>query len=309
METLDVSILIVNWNTKDLLRDCLVSVYEQTRDISFEIIVIDNASSDGSAEMVKSEFPDVTLLENTKNLGFAAANNQGYHISSGRYVLLLNTDTVVLDEAIQKCVAFADEDPQIGVLGVRIEDSDGRMKRDCYQFCSVLNLMISLPGFHRMFPRSRFFGREHMTWWDFDDIREVDVIGGCYMLVRREAIEQVGLLDEGYFMYAEEMDWCWRFQNAKWKNVYNPHAHIIHYGGMSSAQNPGQMRVEYQKSILRFIEKRQGLLARIISRMLLFISGVLRMGYWTLKWTIGPSGKRPTSYDKLKQARSTAFLS
>lgn len=303
----DVSIIIVNWNTRDILRDCLSSVYEQTKDITFEIIVIDNASSDGSTQMIQKEFPQVILIDNAENLGFGAANNQGMQIAKGCYVLLLNSDTVILEGAIQKTLYFANHHPQAAVVGVRNHNANGNLVKNCFQFASVQNLLISTLGLHRMFPKNHFFGRERMTWWDFQTIREVDVVAGCYMLVRRRAIDSVGMMDERYFMYGEEMDWCWRFQQAGWKTLYYPDAQIMHYGGMSAAQNPVGMRLEQQRSFLCFVEKRQGRSAQILARFLLVVSGIIRIGYWGSRWLTGGTRTRTDAIRKLREASVACF--
>lgn len=302
-----VSILIVNWNTRDILRGCLRSVYEQTCDIIYEVIVIDNASADGSAEMVKQEFPLVILIENTKNRGFAAANNQGIQIAKGQYILLLNSDTVVLDGAIQKSILFANQDLSMGVVGVRTELPDGTFTRDCFQFTSILNLLISLLGLHTMFPRNRFFGRERLTWWDYQSVREVDVVAGCYMLVRREAIELVGGMDEMYFMYGEEMDWCLRFKLAGWKVVYYPYAHIIHYGRQSSILNPNAMYLEQRKSYLYFYKKHYGQFKKFIAMVLLFLNGLFRFFYWTVRWPISQGQNKEKCKQKIRQSILMCF--
>ncbi len=251
----DISIVIVNWNTRHILFDCLKSVYEQSGDSSLEVIVIDNASSDGSAEMVKKDFPQTTLIENSENLGFAAANNQGIEISKGRYVLLLNPDTLILDNAINKTLYFADAHPESAVVGCRVLNSDRTLQPTCFMFPSILNMLLSTTYLYRLFPKSRFFGRERMTWWDRSDIREVDVVTGCFMLVRREAIEQVGLLDERFFVYGEETDWCYRLKKAGWKVMFTPCAEIIHLGGQSTQKKATAMVVQLRKSILQFMKK------------------------------------------------------
>jgi GT2 family glycosyltransferase len=160
---LDVSIIIVNWNTKDLLQNCLRSTLEQAGDVDYEIVVVDNASSDGSAEMVKQIFPQVKLIENTENHGFAAANNQGMAIAQGRYVLLLNSDTVILDNAIAKTVAFADDHPDAAVVGCRVLNPDRTLQPTCFMFPSLLNMLLSTIYLNKLFSKSRFFGRERMT--------------------------------------------------------------------------------------------------------------------------------------------------
>ena len=200
---MDVSVIIVNWNTCDVLRDCLASVYANTKNIAFEVIVVDNASSDGSVDMIRSEFPHVKLIANSGNRGFAGANNQAIAVANGRYVLLLNSDTLILDNAIFKTVAFADTHPEAAVVGCKVLNPDRTLQRTCFMYPSILNMFLSATYLYKLFPRSKFFGRERMSWWDRNDTREVDVVTGCFMLVRRGAIEQVGLMDERFFVYGE----------------------------------------------------------------------------------------------------------
>lgn len=231
---IDVSVIVVNWNTRDMLRACLASAFAETRAATMEMIVVDNASADGSVEMVAREFPQAILIANSDNRGFAAANNQGLAIARGRYVLLLNSDTVVLDRAIEKTIAFADQHPDTAVTGCRVLNGDMTLQESCFMFPSLLNGFLAATYLYKVFPRSRFFGREFMTWWRRDDTREVDAVTGCYMLVNRKAIDEVGPLDDRFFLYYEETDWCYRFKARGWKNRFMPYAQIIHYGGGSA---------------------------------------------------------------------------
>jgi GT2 family glycosyltransferase len=280
---LDVSILIVSWNTRDILLDCLRSVYAQTRNSRFEVIVVDNASSDGSADMVRRDFPQATLIVNPDNKGFAAANNQGIDIAKGRYVLLLNSDTVVLDGAVDRTIIFADAHPEAGVVGCRVLNSDRALQRSCFMFPSVTNLLIEAAYLDRLFPKSRLFGREYMTWWDAADSRAVESITGCFMLVRREAIDRVGKLDEGYFMYCEEADWCYRFGKTGWKVVYTPEAQIIHLGGGSSSRIRLPMRLQLRSGILLFIRKHRSLLSYVLACAVVSLFFGSRVPFWLVK--------------------------
>ena len=304
---MDVSIIIVNWNTKELLRDCLSSVYEHAGDIDYEIIVIDNASTDGSAEMVKNDFGQVILIENTENRGFAAANNQGMAVAKGRYVLLLNSDTIVLDNAIAKTVRFADENPRAAVTGCRVLNPDRTLQRTCFRFPSILNMLLSSTYLYKLFPKNRFFGREQMTWWDRNDVRQVDVVTGCYMLVRREAIEQVGMMDEGFFIYGEETDWCYRFKNEGWKVMFAPIGQIIHFGGQSTAQRPVAMIVQLRLSILKFMKKHYSRPAYLTARFLVALFFAVRLPVWLAKVLIQPT-MRDEAAMKIK-AYSTGVVS
>jgi hypothetical protein len=283
---LDVSVIIVNWNTKELLRNCIESVYQEAGDIQYEVIVVDNASSDSSAEMVTANFGQVTLIRNGQNRGFAAANNQGMAIAKGRYVLLLNSDTVVLDGAIAKTVSFADNNPEAAVVGCRVLNADRTLQPTCFMFPSLLNLILSGTYLYKLWPGSRFWGRERMSWWDRKDVREVDVVTGCFMLVRREAIEQIGLMDERFFVYGEETDWCYRFKRAGWKVVFAPVGEIIHFGAGSSRRDRTKMRLQLSGSILLFLRKHKGWPTYAAGCFLTAVFFALRIPYWLVRAVI-----------------------
>jgi len=276
----DVSIIIVSWNTCEILSDCLVSVYEQTENINFELIVIDNASTDGSVDAVKMQFPQVILIENNENRGFAAANNQGMARAKGQYVLLLNSDTVILDNAITKTVRFADDNPEAAVVGCRVLNPDKTLQQTCFMFPSIINLFLSSSYLYKLFPRNRIFGRERMTWWDRTDVREVDVVTGCFMLVRQDAIRNVGSMDERFFMYGEETDWCYRFNRAGWKVLFNPYGHIIHHCSTSSRQVKARMRLQLSGSILLFLKKHKGWFQYRLACFLVALFFLVRIPYW-----------------------------
>lgn len=280
MNTLDVSVIIVNWNTKDKLNDCLKSIYRQASKLMYEVIVVDNASGDGSAEMVKREFPEAILLQNDENKGFAAANNIGMAVAQGRYILLLNSDTIVLDNAIGQVVSFADSYPESAVVGCKVLNPDGTLQRTCFMFPSLLNMLLSSTYLYKLFPRSKFFGRERMTWWDRDDVREVDVATGCFMLVRCEAIKQIGLLDERFFLYGEETDWCYRFKKVGWKIVFAPVGRIIHFGGASSSKMAARKTLQLQGAILQFMDKHYSKTTYILSCILTGAFFLVRIPFW-----------------------------
>jgi hypothetical protein len=305
MDTMDVSVVVVNWNTRDILRDCLRSVYEQTKDIRFEVIVIDNASSDDSAAMVRREFPQAILIENPENRGFAAANNQGMKIGKGRYVLLLNPDTIVLDGAIEKTMAFADLHPDVGVVGCQVLENETKIQRTCFAFPSLRNLILQESGLRRLFPRSRFFGAADMGWWDRNTERDVDVVSGMFMLARREAIEQVGLMDEDYFIYAEETDWCFRFWRAGWRCVFTPLARIIHRdgGSKSTMQTSVKMFVQQQKNMLIFYRKNRGPVAWMMAKIIYSVDMLVRAIIWKTAAFFQSGGKA-----HLKARQSVAAL-
>jgi len=278
----DISIIIVSWNCCEDLRNCLQSIFHPSTQIRLEVIVIDNASRDDSANMVRNEFPDVRLIENEENLGFAAANNQGLKISTGRYVLLLNPDTIVLDNALEKTLCIAEKHPRVGVLGCQVLENMEKIQRTCFSFPGPLNLLLTAMGLPRLFPKSRFFGNPELSWWDRTTERFVDVVSGMFMLVRREALEDVGPLDEAYFVYTEEVDWCFRFWQAGWKCMFTPEARIIHVdgGSKSTEQIATRMFVQQQKSAMIFIRKNMGLVARLLAKAVFILSNSLRLSVW-----------------------------
>jgi GT2 family glycosyltransferase len=279
---LDVSVIIVNWNTASITCGCLKSVYEQTLGLEFEVIVVDNASHDGSAARIRREFPQAILIENTENRGFAAANNQGIAAARGRYVLLLNPDTIVLDGAIQKALRFADRNPKAAVVGCQVWESETRIQPTCFSFPSVWGLILRTLGLSRLFPGSPIFGKAMLSAWDRKTEREVDVVSGMFMLVRSEAIRQVGFMDEAYFIFAEETDWCWRFKRAGWRCIFTPEARIIHLdgGGKSTGQLSIPMYVQLHKSLLIFFKKRRGLASYIAARAFFVLCMLLRTAAW-----------------------------
>lgn len=267
---MDVSVIIVNWNTRDILRGCLKSIYEQTKGMGFEVIVIDNASSDSSAQMVKQEFPQVILIENSKNRGFAAASNQGIVVAQGRYILLLNSDTIICDNAIEKTVRYMDVHPEGAAVGCQIREDHDTVQMTCFRFPGLINLFLEVSGLATVFKYNRFFGRQRMLWWRRDSEREMEVISGMFMLVRKKAIEQVGMMDEDYFIFGEDVDWCYWFKRAGWSLLFWPGAKVIHLGGgsRSTKQAAVRMFVEHKKSILIFFKKHKGLLSYQLARVL-----------------------------------------
>jgi GT2 family glycosyltransferase len=280
----DVSIIIVNWNTRDILRDCLVSVYAQTKDITYEVILVDNASSDGSAQMVKTEFPQVILIENTENYGFAAANNQGMRIAKGRYVLLLNSDTVVLDGAIQKTVRYADSHPEAGVVGCRAVWPDGRRQNTCFRFVNLRMLLLSSLLFFRMAKpfRRPLFHPDRYLHLDFNQEHNVDVVAGCFFLLREEVIREVGMFDEDFFMYGEEMEWCSRIHKAGWGIRYFPGAEIVHLYGASAFQAEDDTQIHKRKGTLLFLHKTRGFGVAWLANLIMALGALLRIPFWFL---------------------------
>ncbi|MCX6019443.1 MAG: glycosyltransferase family 2 protein [Chloroflexi bacterium] len=260
MQTADLLVVILNYNTRDLLRKCLRSLAVQ-RGPSVEICVVDNASPDGSAEMVESEFPDVHLLRNPKNNGFSAGNNLGLRAHGwpeagrARHVMLLNPDTVVPEGALAGMVTYADAHPSVGVVGPRLLLPDGTLDKACRRgFPTPAVSFYRLSGMSRLFKRSARFNRYNMEYLDERQEAEVDAVVGACMLVRGEALRQVGLLDEIFFMYGEDLDWCLRIKQAGWRIVYHP-AVIVHHIKRAASRRSTKAQYEFDRAMWLFYRK------------------------------------------------------
>lgn len=263
---MDVSIVIVNWNTCDFLRDCLASIDKTVPPLTFETIVIDNGSSDGSAEMVQNEFPSVELISCPENPGFAAANNLGIRRATGRYCVVLNPDTKVLPGAFKTMVDFADSHPKVGIVGPKLLNGDGSLQMNGRKFPTFVREALGLTRLDRFFPKAYF----NMLWGrdDFDQVCEVDEIMGACMLVRKSAIEQVGMMDERFIMYYEEVDWCLRMKKAGHSIWYLPEACVIHYGGQASAKAGIRKFVMAFDSEYHFFRKHHNIFEAMLLRVL-----------------------------------------
>jgi GT2 family glycosyltransferase len=231
----EVSYIIVSYNTCDLLRECLETIYRE-RGVSFEVIVVDNASRDGSLAMVEREFSQVIAIQSGANLGFAAANNLAFARARGKYIVLLNSDAFLTPGAICQAVALMDASRETGLAGGRLVGRDGHWQPSARLFPSLLNEFLSLSGLAARFSHSRFFGRADRTWADVMEATETDWVPGAFSILRREVLEKVGFFDEDFFLYYEEVDLCRRIKNAGYKIQYWPQLQIVHIGGESSRQ-------------------------------------------------------------------------
>jgi len=235
------SIIIVNYNTKELLKNCLKSIFQKMKDIDFEIWVVDNNSSDGSLEMIGKEFPKVKIIANKENVGFAKANNQAIKEVGGKYILLLNPDTVILDENFKELIKFMEEHPEVGACGPLVLNRDGTMQRQCKRgFPTFWNSFGYYSGLWKLFPTIKWwrkiFGGYFLLNKPDDKICKVDQLSGAAMMVRKSILEKVGLMNEDYIMYWDDTDWCFRIKKAGWKIYFVPLTKIIHYGGAGGVQ-------------------------------------------------------------------------
>ena len=237
--TCQVSVIIVNWNTKDLLRDCLGSIYANTHSVPFEVIVVDNNSKDLSVDMVKRDFPEVILVENDKNCGFAKANNIGASKASGRYLLLLNSDTLIMDKCIKRMVECFEQDKSVGIVGAQLVRPNGRYQRSFFEFPS-LKSELKKAFFVHYISRGRVKPKL-INSSNFDTLREVEQIPGTAMMIDRDFFRKLEGFDESYFMYAEDADLCFRARLFGKKVVLCAEAHVVHYGSKSTEQWPDRL--------------------------------------------------------------------
>lgn len=253
---MDVSIIIVNYNTKDLTQQTIQSVIDTTHKIKYEIILVDNASSDGSVEAVRENYSNVKIIVNDDNLGFSKANNIGMKESSGKYILLLNSDTKVLEECIDKCVDYIERHKEIGALGCKINLANGELDHACKRgFPTPEASVYYMLKLDKIFPKVKKFGRYRMSYLPDDEIGEVDSLTGAFMLGRRDVIDKIGGLDEEFFMYGEDLDWCYRIKEAGYKIMYYPEAKIIHYKGQSSKKKRKKTIYEFHRAMYLFYNK------------------------------------------------------
>jgi hypothetical protein len=252
----DLSVIIVNWNTKNFLARCLQSVKENTKRVSCQIIVVDNHSSDGSAQMVEERFPEAILIKNRKNLGFGRANNQGLSQARGKYILFLNSDVAVNPGCLDEMFGFMEKHPDVGASSCKLIFPDGSLQHSCRQFPSFKVFFPMLLGLRKFFPEMKVFRDYLMLDWDHTDIREVDQIMGSFMFIRKNVLTQVGGFDERYWMYFEEVDLCLRIKRKGWKIVHYPYVSAIHFLSKSSEQWGEWKRTkEFHKSLLKYFQK------------------------------------------------------
>ncbi len=308
------SVIVVSWNTRELLQRCLASVYASAADVAdLEVIVTDNASVDGSPEMVAACFPRATLILNSENVGFAAANNQAIRLAKGDFLLILNPDTEIVGSAIPEMLRYAHDHPETAVVGPQLLNPDGTVQSSRRRFPTLTIAILESTVLQRWFPNHPALRGYYLLDRGDDETQEVDWLVGACLLVRSEAAKQVGLMDEGYFMYSEELDWCRRFAAAGWKLVYHPAAKVIHHGGQSSEQDLFRRHILFQHSKCRYFERYHGrpfaqllrvfvlgnylfMLAEDVAKLLLLrrnrsmrrqrISTLSRVVAWQLRWVV-----------------------
>jgi GT2 family glycosyltransferase len=275
---MELSVAIVNWNAEDLLIQCLGFINQMMPGMRKEVFVVDNGSANGMSTIVKERFPEVNLIQNQRNVGFAKANNQAFRLSKGKYLLLLNPDTKVKEGAIERLISFMDIHPDAGVAGGQLLNGDGSRQNSIANFPSLATELLNKSLLRRFFPK-KFPGKER----NYSGPVEVDSVIGACMMVRRVALEQVGLLDEDYFLFLEETDWCYRMKRAGWKVYHVPQAEVYHFQGKSAGTARKRARVEFYRSRYHFFKKNRGHFQRFI----LLTGLMIRLGVELVAITLG----------------------
>lgn len=278
---MELSIIIVNYNVKRFLEQALLSIQKAIQGIETEIFVVDNASQDGSVAMLRQKFPTIKLILNTKNVGFAAANNFAIKQSQGKYIVFINPDTIVQEDTFRTLISFFENHPNAGMVGCKILNPDGTLQLACRRsFPTAWVALTRLTGLSHLFPKSRLFGRYNLTYRNPDEIYPVEAISGSFMMTRNIALQQVGLFDETWFMYGEDLDLCYRFGKAGWKIYYVPTTKIIHFKGESSKQSEFDIIRLFYQAMRLFVAKYY---KSYLFQLLLEVGIILRAGLHYLK--------------------------
>ncbi len=289
-EAIDLSIIIVTWNVRELLRKCLAAIPSKFQ-VSRPGAVVDNASNDGTVEMLRAEFPDVRVIANSVNAGFTCGNNQALAIARGRYLFLLNPDTELRPGALQTLCDYAEANPRVGIIGPQLFYGDGTVQSSRRRFPTLATAFLESTLLQQWFPRNRVLTQYYMLDTRDDTTQPVDWLNGAALFVQRAVYEQIGGLDEGFFMYSEELDWCYRAKKAGWDIVYLPTAQVTHYEGKSSEQVVAQRDIYFHSSKVRYFRKYRGAFIAEILRAFLLLTFVYRIIEESLKWLLGHKRK------------------
>lgn len=295
---MELSIIIVNWKVRNLLQSCLDSIFAERSYKNFEVIVVDNDSNDGSVDMIQMKFPQVRLIENHENIGFGRACNQGIKIAEGRYIFILNPDTLVKPNTLLSLIDFMELHPKVGIGGCYVYYPDGTPQASFYKFPTMLSYFTRMLSLFRILPRNRFTQRFFWEYPDNNITGPIDRVLGGAMVLRKEMVEQIGLFDEVYFMYAEELDLCYRAKQTSWKVYAIPNTEIIHYHQQSTLQNVRQATFHAFKSDFLFFRKFYSVYKTILFRLMQFCGIFFRVATWSVVYLLITS-KRTFAKEKL----------
>lgn len=305
-KTFDVSIIIVSYNTREHTEKCLESVRKYASNVSYEVFVVDNDSKDGSADMIAKEFEWVNLIRLTKNIGFAGGNNVAMKKAKGKYVLLLNSDAFLSENALTNTIDYMDENKRIGILGCKLTNPDGSLQPSARMLPRPLNKILHITGLASHFPESRFFGRVDFSWWDHSTPRSVGWVVGAFFLIRREMIEEIGMLDELYFLYFEEIDYCLAARKHGWNVVFYPYAQIVHLGGQSTVKAHNNVTYKGKQALSIRITSEFRYYRKWYGVFYVLISAFIEL-YWNLM-VLGRNLVRSSKYPSYKMKDAVVSL-
>jgi GT2 family glycosyltransferase len=284
MSDLTLSIIIVTWNTCEITRACLQSIREHVTGVEYEVIVVDNASSDGSVGMIQSEFPEARLIPNEENVGFGRANNQAMRVARGRFLFLLNSDTLIPDDSVERLVSFMEGDSQIGVAGCKLLFEDGSLQSSCSRFPSIKLALIEDLMLYKLLSRRKQGEVLLGGYWPHDHVRDVEAVWGAVMLIRREVFEQTKGFDESMFMYGEDLEWCMRVGDLGWRITFTPDCSIVHLNHKSSEIMYGDERIDLcHKRLYDIYAKRYGKAAMGALLLIRTVGTLIRVCYFGLR--------------------------
>ena len=305
---MELSVIIVTWNALEFTRECLKTIDNQEIGVPMEVIVVDNASSDGTPQMLREGFPHVRLIESQENRGFAAGNNIGIRASEGRYVYLINSDVSVRPGCFETLYEFMETNPSVGIAGPKMLGKGGETRRSSMRFPTLWNTFCRATALDSVFAGTVTFGGLLMTDFRHDRVAEVDVLNGWFWVARRSAIDQVGPLDERFFMYGEDIEWCYRFRLGGWKTVFCPTAEAIHYGGASSRNAPIRYYIEMRKANEEFWRRYHNLPERAAYRILLALHETIRMFAFSCIYAVRRSSRAEIGHKIRRSASCLMFL-
>ena len=293
-----VSIIIINYNGKELTLNCLKSIYDKLKGVEYEIILVDNASSDDSVEVIEKSYPQVSIIKNDDNLGFSKANNQGIKIAKGDYILLLNNDTLLKEGDFDTLLTYISDKADVGIVGCRINNPDGSLQLSCYKFPSMWEMFTHYTFLTRLFPDSKLFGDYRN--WTHNAIKEVDFVIGAFFLMKRAVIEEIGMLDENFFLNAEESEYCLRAKKAGFKTVFHPGYEIVHIGGAAKKDMKKREIISHIQGTYLLIKKHHSLVYFVTYKLLSFLLSLIRFIIFGIILLLS---KNPNIRDKFIQSK------
>jgi len=300
-----ISAIVISYNTRAMTLDCLRSLYGDLGEMPSEVFVVDNASSDGSAAAIRDAFPQVIVIENARNAGFGAANNQAMRLARGEFLLLVNSDAILKPGAIAAMFEPMHADDRCAVVGPQLLNADGSLQPSCYKFPGPMRSIFENTLLTAAFPNHRVFGDYRA--WKHDTRREVQFVIGACLLVRRSAVDEIGLFDEAFFLYAEETDWLYRFGRAGWKIWFTPAAQVFHLCGASGRQQPLRVFTEFHRGQERFVRKHHGRAGLVVYRTAKVYGSVVRLAVFSAHSVVRPAQRRKDLDEVARWARILAF--